>query len=173
MKNTEEGFKEKENIFHIFFLWINRCFNFKMGALAGVLTGSIVFIINVKYTYTIAFFAFGKQFFYNFFMAGYNTKICEKLANNISDDIVAKILWTLVPTSISFAGIYSVHYFLNTPKPLASTLWQAFSNLLIFFLTGLIYRGELEKKYKWLSIFLASNKMDRCFFNKIDKKNQD
>lgn len=170
MKNNAKYiFWKEKNIFQKLFLWINRHFNFKMGALAGICTGSIVFMINIKYGFMIAFFAFGKQFFYNFFMASYNTKICEKLSKNISNRILAPILWTLIPTSLAFVIIYSVHYFLNTPNPLASTLWQAFSNLFIFFFTGLIFREGLEKKYKWLQIFLVSNKRFRYFFDKFGK----
>lgn len=80
--NAKDIFWREKNIFYKLFLWINRHFNFKMGALAGICTGSVVFMINMKYSFIIAFFAFGKQFFYNFFMAGIIqrfVKNCQKI----------------------------------------------------------------------------------------------
>jgi len=66
----------------------------------------------------------------------------------------------------AFIGVFSVHYFLNTPNPLANTLWQACLNLIIFFATSLAYHKELERKNKWVRLIISSKKrVDREFFN--------
>lgn len=137
-----------------------------MGIMAGFVTGSIVYFINMKHGNMIAFHAFIKQFCYNFLMAGINTSLCERIAKVIKNSWVAIFFATIVPASIAFAGIYSVHYYLNTPHPLASTLWQAYANLIIFFVTGLAYHQELEKKYKWVRLLISSkNRVEKGFYD--------
>ncbi len=126
--------------------------------IAGLVTGSIVFYINLKHGYPVALSAFSKQFVYNFLMAGFNAGICERLAKNIKNSWGAVFLATIIPTSIAFAGIFSVHYFLKTPNPLDSTLWQAYGNLVIFFITGLAFHNELETKYKWVRFLISSKR---------------
>lgn len=147
-------------------LWLRKQLNMKMGIIAGLCTGSIVYYINLKHGYYIAFTAFLKQFAYNFFMAGFNSSLCERLAKSISNSWQAIIFASVVPASIAFGGIYSVHYFLNTPNPLASTLWQGYANLIIFFTTGLAFHQELEKKYKWVRLLITSKKrIEEGFFD--------
>jgi|SaaInlLV_10m_DNA_2_1039722.scaffolds.fasta_scaffold31851_1 hypothetical protein len=129
-----------------------------MGLMAGLLTGSIVYYINFKYGYMIAFMAFVKQFTYNFFMGGFNAGLCEKLGKSIKTTWISLTLASIIPAFIAFAGIYSVHYYLGTPKPLASTLWQGIGNLFIFFISGLAFHNQLEVKHKWIRLLISSKR---------------
>ncbi|MBC8343145.1 MAG: hypothetical protein H8E61_04110 [Bacteroidetes bacterium] len=126
--------------------------------MAGILSGSVVYFINYKYGYMIALFAFLKQFAYNFFMGGFNAGICEKLAKSIKPVWLALVLASIIPAGISFAAIYSIHHYLQTPNPIASTWWQAYGNFFVFFVTGLAFHKELEVKYKWIRILISSKK---------------
>jgi len=138
--------------------WFHKQVNVKMGIIAGLVTGSVVYYINYKHGYMVALSAFSKQFMYNFFMAGFNVSLCERLAKSIKNRWAAIILASIVPTVIGFTGIFSVHYFLHTPNPLANTLWQAYGNFIIFFITGLAYHKDLERKYKWVRILISSKR---------------
>lgn len=89
-------------------------------------------------------------------LSGFNTGLCEKLAKGIKNSWIALILATIIPTTIAFAGVYSVHYFLHTPDPLGNTLWQAVLNTFMFFITGLAYHKELERKYKVVRLLISS-----------------
>lgn len=115
-----------------------------MGTIAGIVTGSVVFYINIEHGFWPAFASFLKQFFFNLLMAGYNTKSCEKLARKIKNNFIGIITPTIIPTLQSFIVLYAIHYFGGTPKPMASTLWQAFPNFGFFFFMTLIYRGKLN-----------------------------
>lgn len=150
--------------------WFHKQINVKMGIIAGLVTGSVVYYINYKHGYMVAFSAFSKQFMYNFLMAGFNVSLCERLAKSIKTRWLAIILASIIPTTIAFAGIFSVHYFLNTPDPLGNTLWQAYCNLFVFFITGLAYHKELERKYKWIRILISSKR--RLEIRLYDSKNQ-
>ena len=138
--------------------WFKKNLNLKIGIVSGIITGSIVYYINYKYGYMIALAAFTKQFFYNFFMSGFNAGICERLAKSIQNSWKAILMATLIPTIVAYAGVFSVHYFLNTPKPLQSTLWQAGINLILFFIAGLAYRKDLERRYKWARLIISSKR---------------
>lgn len=138
--------------------WLRKQVNIKMGVIAGLVTGSIVYYINFHHGHMVALSAFAKQFAYNFCMAGVNAGLCERLAKEIKRTWRAILLATIVPTVVAFAGVYSVHYFLNTPNPFANTIWQAGLNTIIFFVTGLAYRKELERKYKWVRLLISSKR---------------
>jgi hypothetical protein len=138
--------------------WLHKRINLKTGIMVGLVTGSIVYYINYKHGPMVALSAFTKQFFYNLLMAGFNSSLCERLAKSIKNRWLAIFLASLVPTTIAFIGVFSVHYFLNTPDPLANTLWQAYCNIILFFITGLAYHKELERKYKWVRILISSKR---------------
>ena len=138
--------------------WLRQKVNVKMGVIAGFVTGSIVYYINYKHGHMVALSAFTKQFAYNFCMAGVNVGLCERLAKEIKRTWMAILLATIVPTAVAFVGVYSVHYFLHTPNPFANTIWQAGINTIIFFVTGLAYHKELERKYKWVRFVISSKR---------------
>lgn len=115
--------------------------NFLVGTTAGIITGSIVFFINLDHGFYPAMNSFFKQFAFNFIMGGFNTRTCEKLARNIQHKALNLTLATVLPTIQAFSVLFSVHYFGRTPKPGASTLWQFGANLIIFFCTALYYRS--------------------------------
>ncbi|MFO7939805.1 MAG: hypothetical protein R6U66_08650 [Bacteroidales bacterium] len=135
--------------------WIHKRFNIKMGVIAGICTGTVVCYINLKYGMYIALAAFSRQFFYNLVMAGYNTKLCERCAVLIQNRWPALFCAAFLPSFVAFSGIFSVHYFLGTPDPLESTLWQGYANLFVFFLTALVFRDDLDKRYKLLKVLLS------------------
>lgn len=121
-------------------VFLNKHINFKMGSLSGIVTGSIVFAINIEHGFWPAFASFGKQFAFNLFMAGYNTRSCEKLAKTIKTESLSLLLGSVIPTTQAFLVLYGIHFFGDTPKPMASTLWQVPFNLVIFLVFTLIYR---------------------------------
>ena len=138
--------------------WTFRQFNLKMGLLGGIGAGMIVYFINYKYGFLIATHAFVKQFFFTLCMGGITTGMCEKIAKTVRIQWLSIALATLIPTGIAFAGVYSVHFYLNTPKPLASTLWQAYGNFFGFLIVGMAYHRNLEVKYKWLRMLISSKR---------------
>ena len=127
-----------------FWHFLNKYVNFKMGALAGIVTGSIVFVININFGFWLAIASFSKQFVFNLIMAGYNTRSCEKIARYFSNKSISVVLASLIPTIQAFIILYSVHYFGGTPKPMHSTAWQILPNLIFFFVMALIYRNVLK-----------------------------
>lgn len=129
-------------------LWsfFNKHINIKMGVLSGIITGSIVFAININHGFWPAFASFWKQFVFNVFMAGYNTKTCEKLAKYITDNTLSLIGASIIPTIQAFIILYAIHYFGKTPEPMASTLWQAIINLFFFLFMALFYREVIHIK---------------------------
>ena len=124
--------------------FLNKHINYKMGILSGIVTGSIVFAINISFGFWPAFASFVKQFAFNLLIAGYNTKSCEKIARYINNKTLAIISASIIPTIQAFIILYSIHYFGGTPRPMGSTLWQAFANLIIFFFMALIYKDVIH-----------------------------
>lgn len=133
-----------KQLFNKLWYYFNKHINYKMGSLSGLLTGSIVFIINTPHGFMPALGSFGKQFIFNVIIAGFNVRTCEKLATNISNRSLSLIAASIIPTLQAFIVLFSIHYFGGTPKPGASTIWQAIANIVIFFFLALIYRGELN-----------------------------
>lgn len=136
----------RQNTIKYCFNFLNKHINFKMGALSGFITGSIVFGINIGFGFWPAFASLCKQFVFNLFMAGYNTRSCEKLAKYIKHNTTSLILGSAIPTLQAFLILFAIHYFGGTPKPMASTLWQVPFNLLIFLCFTLIYRNIINIK---------------------------
>lgn len=138
--------------------------NFKMGTLSGLFTGSVVFFINFNHGLMPGLLSFGKQFIFNLLMAGYNSKTCEKIANKFNHTGLSLFLATIIPTIQAFAVLYAVHYFGGTPKPMESTLWQAFANLGVFFILGYTYQnGQESKLVRWLNSWDVEKKLIRLF----------
>lgn len=144
-----------------------------MGSLAGLITGSVVFVINMPHGYLPALGSFVKQFAFNVIMAGFNVRTCEKLASRISNRTLSLIAASITPTVQAFVVLFAIHYFGGTPKPSASTLWQVAPNFVIFFFLALIYRGDLNvinsNFFKLLRIrtYLKARKIKRIqAFNK-------
>ncbi|OGJ20183.1 hypothetical protein A3K73_02235 [Candidatus Pacearchaeota archaeon RBG_13_36_9] len=111
----------------------------------GVIGGGIVYYINQEHGFFPAAGAFGKQFLYNVFIAGFNIKTCEKLAKRIKSKSGSLIASTLIPTAQAFAITYSIHKIGGTPKAYDSSIWQVYLNLPIFLGLGLSYRRKYEK----------------------------
>ena len=133
-------------------------FNIKMGTIAGLITGSIVFYINYKFGLAHAFFAFLKQFLFNFFMASYNTKLVERLVYGIKNSFLSVITAGIVPTIIATLVVFMIHYIGQTPQAWQSSYWQAFFNIPIFTITAIMYQTGYERKFKLLkSIFITKS----------------
>jgi hypothetical protein len=154
-EHEENNITTPQKRIQLFIRWIHKRFNIKMGLIAGICTGSVVCYINLKHGIYIALAAFSRQFFYNLVMAGFNTKLCERCAIRITSRWPAIGCATLLPTIVAFSGIFSVHYFLGTPHPLESTLWQGYANLFIFLLTAMVFRDDLDKRYKLLKVLIS------------------
>lgn len=126
--------------------FISKHLNVKMGVLSGIVTGSIVFAINISFGFWPALVSFLNQFAFNFFVAGYNTKLCEKIAKNINYKLLALLSASIIPTLLAFVILYSIHFFGGTPRPMDSTLWQVVFNLIYFFFMALIFRDIIHIK---------------------------
>ena len=134
----------------------HRKFNVKMGTIAGIITGGIVFYINYDFGLLHAFFAFVKQFLFNFFMASYNTKLIERLVYSIKNPFLAVSSAGILPTILATSVVFSVHWVGHTPQAWESSYWQAFFNLPIFLMTALMYQTGLERKYKFLRLLFTT-----------------
>jgi len=126
---------------------VSHRFNMKMGAIAGIITGSIVFYINSDYGFFNAIFAFVKQFLFNFFMASYNVKLVERLVFRIKTKWLSIFIGGLIPAIIATGIVFLVHWIGQTPEAWKSTYWQGFFNLPIFTITAWIYCSGAAEKY--------------------------
>jgi hypothetical protein len=135
----------------------------KMGAIAGIVTGAIVFYINYDYGFLNAGFAFVKQFLFNFFMASYNTKLVERLVYRIDKRWVAIITAGFIPAIIATASVFVVHWVGQTPQAWHSTYWQGFFNLPIFLLTAWMYCTGVAENHPLLRrMFLTKSSREQC-----------
>lgn len=124
--------------------WSSDYVNYKLGSVAGVVGGGIVYMINQDHGFLSAAGAFGKQFMYNVFIAGFNVKTCEKLAKKISSAPASIVASTVVPTAQAFSITYGIHKFGGTPEAFDSTIWQVYVNAPLFLAGGLLYRRNRE-----------------------------
>ena len=116
--------------------------NYKMGSLAGLIGGGIVYYINASHGFLPAAGGFGKQFLYNVFVAGFNIKTCEKLSRRIKSKPSALIASTILPTAQAFVITYGIHKLGGTPEAFDSSIWQVYVNAPIFFALGMNYRRK-------------------------------
>lgn len=138
-------------------------FNMKMGALAGIITGSVVFYINYEFGLFNAGFAFVKQFLFNFFMASYNTKLVERLVYRIDKKWLSILVGGFVPAVIATGSVFLVHWIGQTPQAWHSTYWQGFFNLPIFTITAWMYcSGAAEKHPLLRRMFLTKTSKQQC-----------
>ncbi len=126
-------------------IWLNKHFNFLMGSISGIATGTIVFFINYEHGFTPAVYSFLRQFFFNLLMGGFNIRTCEKLTRYFSSRNIAISMGTIVPSIQAFIILYSIHYFGHTPKPGASSIWQFGVNIIVFFVMAQFYRNPENK----------------------------
>lgn len=122
-----------------------------MGALAGTIGGGIVYYINSDYGFLPAAGGFGKQFLYNVFVAGFNVKICERLAKRINSKTISTIATTTIPTAQAFVITCGIHKLGGTPEAFDSSIWQTYVNAPLFFGLGLMYRKRNERELRGIS----------------------
>ena len=144
------------NIFLLLLKWIYNRINFKLGVIAGIITGTIVGYINFHHGLYEAIGAFSRQFLFNLLMGGYTGQLCQRLALRFQNKWKALPLATLIPTLVAFIGVFSVHYYLGTPEPVDSTIWQVYANLCVFFSMGLVFHEQLQEKYKWINLVFGN-----------------
>ncbi len=143
--------------------FVNQYINVRMGSLSGLVMGSVVFVINFDHGFWPAFAGFWKQFVFNLFMAGLNVKTCERIVQRTKR--ISGIYWAaIIPTLQAFLVLYAIHYFGATPRPGASTIWQAIGNLGFFFILALNYKGVVDGK----RIYRAK----RFFYIPVKRKNR-
>ncbi len=99
--------KKEPNFFRKFYNWSSKHINYKMGSLAGLIGGGVVYYINREHGFWPAAGGFGKQFFYNLFIAGFNIKTCEKLAKGIKSKPLNCFNFNSYSTSICNNLFYS------------------------------------------------------------------
>ncbi|MEA1874554.1 MAG: hypothetical protein U9N51_09040 [Bacteroidota bacterium] len=138
-------------------------FNMKMGVIAGIITGSIVFYINYDFGILDAGFAFLKQFLFNFFMASYNIKLIERLVFRIRFKWLSILSGGLIPAIIATGIVFLVHWIGQTPEAWKSTYWQGFFNLPIFTITAWIYCSGAAEKYSFFKrILFTKTSKQQC-----------
>lgn len=136
--------------------------NYKLGSLAGLFAGGIVFYINSSHGVFPASFASGKQFLYNLFVGGVGMKMCEKLAKKYENTAVALTASTIAPTVFSFFAAYSIHKIGGTPEAFNSSIVFAPLNAVTAIGFGIYYRTNITPK---LMFNTAMNKMTDYFKN--------
>lgn len=136
--------------------------NMKMGAIAGAITGAIVFYINYEFGLLLAGFAFVKQFLFNFFMASYNTKLIERMVYSINKRWIAIFVGGFVPAFIATSMVYLLHWAGHTPEPWHSTYWQGLFNLPIFTMTAWLYCSGVAEKHPLLKRLFLTRTSKSC-----------
>ena len=136
--------EKKSNFFMKLYNQSSKHINYKIGSLVGVIGGGVVYYINREHGFWPAAGGFGKQFFYNLFIAGFNIKTCEKLAKGIKSKSMSLVASTLVPTAQAFAITYLIHKLGGTPEAFDSTIWQVYLNIPTFLGFGIYYRKHLK-----------------------------
>jgi len=121
-------------------------FNYKLGSITGLFGGSIVYYINSNHGFLPAIGGFGKQFMYNVFVAGFNIKTCEKIAQKIKSKPASLLASTIIPTAQAFVITYGIHKFGGTPEAFDSSIWQVYINLPTFLILGRKYRIDIDRK---------------------------
>lgn len=150
MENTQAvaANKKQPDPVKRFFLWANQFISFKWGSVVGGVQGIVVYFINSGHGFGPASFAFLKQLLYGIFIAGFNIKTCQKLAERIKSKPVALISASLFTAAQSFVIVYAIHFFGRTPEALKSSAWQFYVNILAFFVYGILFRRAYEKRQK-------------------------
>jgi len=128
------------------FEWSKKHINYKVGSIAGLIAGSIVYYINRNHGVLESLEGASRQFVYNLFIGGFNTKVCEKLAKNIVGKARAIAAATVVPTAQAFLITYGVHKFGGTPEALNSSAWQIGPNLIGCYIFGRVYYAKRNKE---------------------------
>jgi hypothetical protein len=140
-----------------------------MGTFSGLVTGSLVALINYSHGFLPALFSFFKQFAFNLFMAGFNIKTCERMARRFSKHFTSILSATLLPSMIAFVVLFGIHYYGKTPNIWGTTIWQGIANLFIFSFMALIYRGIIEIENQYASRFINLLKLPVVFIKRTAK----
>lgn len=96
--------------------------NPKIGLIAALIMGSIVFIINMKHGWFLSTTAAFKQGIYTFFFSGFIVKLLEYLVKKIKNPYLSIPASVLVISGFTSLLVYAVHSLKGTPEPLLSTV---------------------------------------------------
>jgi len=121
-----------------------RWFDPRAGALAALLMGSLVAVINASHGLLPAALSAGKQAVYTFFFGGLIVQLCTWLASRPGGRARVLAGAIAVPSVITIVLIYLVHSLRGTPEPLLSTAAVAGIGVPSFVLWARKRRGENE-----------------------------
>ena len=103
-------------------LIIDKYFDFKTGIAGALILGFIVFFINFHEGIGNALIASAKQTTYTLLAGGFMLRLTEFLATSFTSDKLSIAAGTLIPSVISIALTFIVHYIKGTPEPFFSTV---------------------------------------------------
>ena len=99
-----------------FFRFIFRNINFGMGAIGGVLMGSVAYYANWEHGFEHAIIPAGKQFMYTLLVGGSLVKVTERISVAYENRSLSIFLAILTPVLISAILLTSIHAFRGTPN---------------------------------------------------------
>ena len=105
------------------FKFVYRNINLKMGAIGGVLMGSVAYYPNLSYGFDVAIIPALKQFVYTLIVGGSLVRITERISVSMPQRGLSIFLAFMTPTAITAVLITSIHVLKGTPNPLETILY--------------------------------------------------
>ncbi len=119
-----------------------------MGAVGGVLSGSIAFYVNKNAGLEAAMVPAAKQFLYGLLVGGSLVHLSQHISVVIRHKIAAILLGAIIPAVITTVLITAVHLFKGTPNPFETILFTASPTPFGFLVVAFFNRERADKTEK-------------------------
>ncbi len=106
-----------------FFRFIYRNINFGLGAIGGVLMGSVAYYANWEHGFDQAIIPAGKQFMYTLIVGGSLVKVTERISVAYEKRALSIFLAILTPVVISAILLTTIHIIRGTPNIFQTILY--------------------------------------------------
>ncbi len=128
--------------------FIYKSVNWKLGAIGGVLMGSVAYYINRNSGFDAAMVPALKQFFYTLLVGGSLVKVTQKISVALKHKYLSIFLAILTPTVITAVLISAIHLFKGTPNPYETIFYTVLAAPPGVILIAIVTRQRYEKKRK-------------------------